>query len=63
MVKDRFICAYIGKLKAEIQRYEHDFVRATLQSMYDVGKVQGTVCGLELALQHLEQLLEEDADI
>ena len=59
MNHDRFIGSYIQSLKEEIAKMKSDMASSNFNSLYDVGRVQGMVAGVELSLQVIAALYEE----
>ena len=59
MIKDRFIEDYIKSLLDDKSQLQADIAKANFSSLYEVGRLQGQVTGLEKALRRLEELYEE----
>ena len=59
MNHDRFIGSYIQSLKEEIAKMKSDMASSNFNSLYDVGRVQGMIAGVELSLQVIAALYEE----
>ena len=59
MTKDKFIGEYLKRLIDEKHRLQVDMANANFSSLYDVGRVQGQVAGLDKSIQLLESLYEE----
>ncbi len=59
MTYDQFISNYIGKLKTDVAQLKEDLSTAALADLYELGKIQGKIAGLNQALYTLEGLAEE----
>lgn len=59
MIKDKFIGEYLKRMMEERHMLQVDISKANFSSLYDVGRVQGQVTGLDKAIQLLEALYEE----
>lgn len=59
MIKDKFIGEYLKRLIDEKHQLQVDMANANFSSLYDVGRVQGQVAGLDKSIQLLESLYEE----
>ena len=61
MIFDTFLNAYISNLKLAIEDAKNDHAKAVYKDLYEVGRVQGLISGLQQALRVLEASIE-DAD-
>ena len=59
MKSDNYLGAYITEIRATIQTLKDDAVYADFKDLYSVGRIQGQVMGLELALDKLEYVYRE----
>ena len=59
MNHDRFIGSYIQSLKEEIAKMKSDMASSNFNSLYDVGRVQGMVAGMQLSLEIIDALYKE----
>lgn len=59
MIKDKFIGEYLKRMMEERYTLQVDISKVNFSSLYDVGRVQGQVAGLDKAIQLLEALYEE----
>ena len=59
MIKDKFIGEYLKRVMEERHTLQVDISKANFSSLYDVGRVQGQVAGLDKAIQLLEAMYEE----
>ena len=59
MIKDKFIGEYLKRLIDEKHRIQVDLSNANFNSLYDVGRMQGQVAGLDKSIELLETLYEE----
>ena len=59
MNHDRFIGSYIQSLKEEVAKMKSALASNNFDSLYDVGRVQGMIAGVELSLQVIDVLYAE----
>ncbi len=59
MIKDRFIAGYITSLKDRIDDAKDALALGVHKDLYEVGKLQGSILGLQDALRTLEACIEE----
>lgn len=59
MIKDAFLSEYLKRLVEEKQRLQAGMAQVTFESLYDVGRMQGQVAGVDRSIQLLEALYEE----
>ena len=59
MNHDRFIGSYVQALKEEVAKMKSDLASSNFNSLYDVGRVQGMVAGMQLSLEIIDALYKE----
>jgi hypothetical protein len=59
MNHDRFIGEYVKSLKDEISKLKSDLAAAKFDSLYDVGRIQGMIAGVQLSLDTIDALYAE----
>lgn len=60
MIQDKVIGGYLTSLNLEIEKLEKDIARAHFTDLYQLGKLQGQVTGLEAAKQLLTNALDQE---
>jgi hypothetical protein len=60
VIKDRFVSGYVGVLTQTIDAMKNALATGLHKDLYEVGKLQGQIIGLQTALRSLESCIEED---
>ena len=59
MITDRFAASYLSSVLQEIKKLKDELSVASFDSLYDLGRIQGRIAGLELSMQLLETSYED----
>ena len=59
MITDKFLGLYLNGLKNKLEQLKTDLADANFESLYEVGKLQGQVAGVEIAIAQLHTAYEE----
>lgn len=59
MISDKFLGLYLNGLKNKVEQLKTDLADANFDNLYDVGKLQGQVAGIEIAIALLHAAYEE----
>lgn len=59
MITDKFIVKFVHEIKNRISEREKDVARARIDDLYSHGRIQGSIDGLEEALNVLTETIED----
>ena len=59
MINDKFLGLYLKTLHDKIASLKTDLAEANFSNLYEVGKLQGQIVGLEVAIVQLQAAYEE----
>lgn len=59
MITDKFILGFVHAVKTKISEREKDVARAKIENLYDHARLQGSIDGLEEALNVLDEVIED----